>query len=79
MAGPLDGLKVVQIASAAPAPFACMMLADLGAEVIRVERAGGGDALAVPSGYFDRGQRSISVDLRIAGGSRGAAGAHRGC
>ncbi|MCL2541432.1 MAG: CoA transferase [Nocardioidaceae bacterium] len=64
MAGPLGGLKVVQLASLAPAPFGCMVLADLGAEVIRVERAGGGDALSVPSGYFDRGQRSIAVDLR---------------
>lgn len=63
-AGPLAGLRVVQIASLAPAPFGCMVLADLGAEVIRVERAGGGDALAVPSGYFDRGQRSIAVDLK---------------
>ena len=40
MPGPLDGLKVVQIASLAPAPFGCMVLADLGADVIRVERAG---------------------------------------
>jgi len=64
MPGPLAGVRVVQLASLAPAPFGCMVLADLGAEVIRVERAGGGDALAVPSGYFDRGQRSIAVDLR---------------
>ncbi len=63
-AGPLDGLKVVELTSLAPAPFACMVLADLGAEVIRVDRAGGGDALAVPSGYFDRGQKSIAVDLK---------------
>lgn len=63
-AGPLDGLKVVELTSLAPAPFACMVLADLGADVIRVDRAGGGDALAVPSGYFDRGQRSIAVDLK---------------
>nr|WP_278259539.1 CoA transferase [Nocardioides convexus] len=64
MPGPLEGLKVVQVASLAPAPFGCMVLADLGAEVIRVERSGGGDALAVPSGYLDRGQRSIAVDLK---------------
>ncbi|KRA38799.1 MULTISPECIES: CaiB/BaiF CoA transferase family protein [unclassified Nocardioides] len=63
-AGPLAGLKVVELTSLAPAPFACMVLADLGAEVIRVDRAGGGDALAVPSGYFDRGQKSIAVDLK---------------
>lgn len=63
-AGPLDGLKVIELTSLAPAPFACMVLADLGAEVIRVDRAGGGGALAVPSGYFDRGQKSIAVDLK---------------
>ncbi|HWU22029.1 MAG TPA: CaiB/BaiF CoA-transferase family protein [Nocardioides sp.] len=68
MPGPLAGIRVVQIASLAPAPFGCMVLADLGAEVIRVERAGGGDALAVPSGYFDRGQRSIAVDLKSSEG-----------
>lgn len=64
MTGPLAGLKVVQLTSLAPAPFGCMVLADLGAEVIRVDRAGGGDALAVPSGYFDRGQKSIAVNLK---------------
>jgi alpha-methylacyl-CoA racemase len=68
MPGPLEGLKVVQIASLAPAPFGCMVLADLGAEVVRVERSGGGDALSVPSGYLDRGQRSIAVDLKSAEG-----------
>jgi alpha-methylacyl-CoA racemase len=66
--GPLAGLKVVQLASLAPAPFGCMVLADLGAEVIRVERSGSGDALAVPSGYFDRGQKSIAVNLKSAEG-----------
>lgn len=69
MPGPLEGLKVVQVASLAPAPFGCMVLADLGAEVIRVERSGGGDALAVPSGYLDRGQRSIAVDLKTQEGA----------
>ncbi len=64
MPGPLEGIKVVQVASLAPAPFGCMVLADLGAEVVRVERSGGGDALAVPSGYLDRGQRSIAIDLK---------------
>ena len=39
MSGPLAGLRVVELASAAPGPFAAMMLADLGAEVLRVDRA----------------------------------------
>ena len=36
--GPLDGVRVVEIASLAPAPFGCMVLSDLGADVLRVER-----------------------------------------
>ena len=41
-AGPLAGLKVIELAGLAPAPFACTILADLGAEVIRVDRASPG-------------------------------------
>ena len=37
--GPLDGIRVIEVASLAPAPFGCMILADLGADVLRVERA----------------------------------------
>ncbi|WAM17178.1 CaiB/BaiF CoA transferase family protein [Rhodococcus sp. JS3073] len=70
--GPLSGLTVVEIASLAPAPFGCMILADLGADVIRVERAGdGGSGLMAPSGVLDRGRRSIAVNLRTPEG-RGA-------
>ncbi|EID78735.1 alpha-methylacyl-CoA racemase [Rhodococcus opacus RKJ300 = JCM 13270] len=62
---PLSGLTVVELASLAPAPFGCMILADLGADVIRVERAGdGGSGLMAPSGVLDRGRRSIAVNLR---------------
>ena len=38
--GPLHGVKVVEIASIGPGPFAAMMLADMGADVVRLERAG---------------------------------------
>ena len=41
MAGPLKGLRIIELAGIGPGPFACMMLADHGAEVIRVERPGG--------------------------------------
>ena len=41
VAGPLDGLKVVELAGIGPGPYACMLLADLGADVLRIER---GDA-----------------------------------
>jgi alpha-methylacyl-CoA racemase len=40
--GPLSGIRIVEIASIGPGPFAAMMLADLGAEVIRIDRPGGG-------------------------------------
>ena len=66
--GPLTGVKVVEIASLAPAPFGCMILADLGADVLRVDRAGGPGGLAVPTGILDRGRRTIAVDLKSAQG-----------
>ncbi len=70
MAGPLRGLKVVEFAGLGPAPFAAMLLADMGAEVVRIDRpatAGGDlDPLLRP-GRFDllgRGKRSIAIDLK---------------
>ncbi|MFP5309458.1 MAG: CaiB/BaiF CoA transferase family protein [Actinomycetes bacterium] len=66
MAGPLEGVKVVELAGLGPAPFAAMVLADLGADVLRVERAGGRGldltgGVAVP---LDRGRRRVAVDLK---------------
>jgi alpha-methylacyl-CoA racemase len=65
--GPLVGLKVVELAGIGPGPFAAMLLADLGAEIVRVDRPA--DAgLGVPRGYeFDlasRSRPSIAVDLK---------------
>src|SRR5262249_17902443 len=63
--GPLAGLRVVEIASLAPAPFCCMVLADLGAEVLRVDRAGAPSGLGGgPNAPLDRGRRSVAADLR---------------
>ena len=63
--GPLAGVKVVEIASLAPAPFGCMVLADLGAEVLRVDRAGApGDGLTPPDGPLDRGKRSVKLNMK---------------
>ena len=61
MAGPLTGLKIVEMAGLGPGPFAAMMLADHGAEVIRVERAG---MIGVPNDPLLRNRRSISLDLK---------------
>jgi alpha-methylacyl-CoA racemase len=62
--GPLHGVRVIELASLAPAPFGCMILADLGAEVLRVDRAEGAHGLGIPPGVLDRGRRTIAVDLK---------------
>jgi alpha-methylacyl-CoA racemase len=63
--GPLHGVKVVEIASIGPGPFAVMMLADMGADVIRLERADGGGGLGSGSwNYMHRGRPSVGCDLK---------------
>lgn len=65
--GPLRGITVVEIAALGPAPFCGMLLADLGADVIRVERASGGGSMRAGTADVDvllRGRRSIAVDLK---------------
>ena len=67
MSGPLAGTKIIEIAGIGPGPFCAMMLSDMGAEVIRVERAQnvrGGDPASPPSDVLMRGRRSIGVDLK---------------
>jgi alpha-methylacyl-CoA racemase len=74
LAGPLAGVRVVEIAAIGPAPFCAMLLADLGAEVIRVDRPSlsrdrsGATARVlsqVPERYvLHRGRRSVAVDLK---------------
>ncbi len=63
--GPLSGLKVIELASLAPAPFGCMILADLGADVVRITRRGGrGRGLEIPQGPLDRGRHDLPLDLK---------------
>ncbi len=67
MAGPLTGLRVVELAGLGPGPFASMMLADMGADVIKVDRASfarGGNPDAPPADVLSRGRQSIGVDLK---------------
>ena len=66
--GPLAGLKVLEFAGLGPAPFACMVLADLGADVLRVDRAGAEGLLGLDRDVLDRGRRSLVVDLKSAEG-----------
>jgi alpha-methylacyl-CoA racemase len=63
--GPLAGLKVVELAAIGPAPHACMVLADLGADVVRVERPPGrGMQLSGSVDHLQRGRRSVAADLK---------------
>jgi alpha-methylacyl-CoA racemase len=67
MPGPLEGTRIIEIAGIGPGPFCAMMLADMGADVIRVERAErvmGGDPASPPADVLQRGRRSIGVDLK---------------
>lgn len=65
MPGPLDGVVITELAGLGPAPFAGMVLSDLGARVIRIDRLGGGAMFPPsPTNVLDRGRDSIAVDLK---------------
>lgn len=66
MAGPLAGIRVVEMNAIGPAPFAVMMLADMGAEVVRVDRLQSG-FLNGDGSVIGRGRRSIGIDPRKPG------------
>lgn len=73
MPGPLEGITAVELAGLGPAPFCGMVLADLGADVIRVDRVGGGASPLPLEPRFDlhqRGKRSIGVDLKHTDGRK---------
>jgi alpha-methylacyl-CoA racemase len=70
VAGPLHGLRIVELAGLAPAPFAAMMLADHGAEVVRVERAGWTPPIPVEHDILRRGRAEIlTLDLKTPEGA----------
>ena len=65
MSGPLSGLTVIELAGLGPAPFCGMILADLGAQVTRVDRMRpAGPGAAREKDFLGRGRRSIIVDLK---------------
>jgi alpha-methylacyl-CoA racemase len=69
--GPLNGVRIVEIGSIGPGPFAAMVLADLGADVIRLERrtTGGGGVLEAGTwNLLHRGRPSVAIDLKQPGG-----------
>jgi alpha-methylacyl-CoA racemase len=65
--GPLNGVTIIEIAGIGPGPFCAMLLADMGADVIRIDRIGGSD-LGVPTtkstDFVARNRRSIALDLK---------------
>ena len=66
MTGPLSGVRVVELAGIGPGPFAGMLLADLGADVVRVDRPAAPGAAR--QDVVNRGKRSVAVDLKSTGG-----------
>src|ERR1700744_3089796 len=60
--GPLTGLKVVEFAGIGPGPFCGMLLSDLGADVVRIDRKGGRGG--AKSDITSRGRRSVALDLK---------------
>lgn len=62
--GPLHGLRVLELAGLGPAPHACMILADLGADVVRVERPHRFDLTDSTQDVLLRGRRSVAADLK---------------
>ncbi len=63
---PLAGIRIIEFAGLGPAPYATMLLADLGADIIRIERPGGPELFPVKDAPIDRGRRSLLLDLKHA-------------
>ncbi len=68
--GPLAGVKVVEFAGIGPGPFCCMLLADMGADILRVDRAANvdNDLLEPKFNTLLRGRKNVAVDLKSTGG-----------
>src|SRR5512135_3350450 len=66
--GPLQGLKVIELAGIGPAPFCAMMLADMGADVIRVDRESAAPGAPPPVDCLLRNRRSIALNLNSPAG-----------
>ncbi len=72
MSGPLEGLRVIELAGVGPCPFGAMVLADLGADVLRLERAGDVPTerpTGAPWDLLQRGKRTVGVDLKHPSGT----------
>lgn len=68
MAGPLQGMRVIEMVGLGPGPFCSMMLADMGAQVIRIDRPGRRGTTDARYDVMARGRRSLVLDLKKPGG-----------
>lgn len=68
LSGPLTGLRIIEIGGIGPGPFCAMMLADMGAEVVRVNRSAGSSIDVAELPFLARGRRSIALDLKTEAG-----------
>ena len=65
MAGPLGGIKIIELAGIGPSPYACMLLADAGADILRLERPGSPVPPGAPNwDLLNRSRRSVGIDLK---------------
>ncbi|WP_420715469.1 CaiB/BaiF CoA transferase family protein [Cupriavidus sp. D39] len=62
--GPLSGVRIVEFAGLGPGPFACMLLADMGADIVRIDRPGARPIH--PQDLIGRGRRTVLLDLKSA-------------
>jgi len=67
-AGPLAGVRVVELAGIGPGPYACLLLAEMGAYVVRVDRPGGAGLDAAPTPTLNRSRPTVEADLKDAAG-----------
>jgi alpha-methylacyl-CoA racemase len=68
MSGPLSGVKVLEFASLGPGPYAGMLMADLGADVLRLERGGDSSTRVISDDLLNRSRPSLGVDLKTDAG-----------
>jgi alpha-methylacyl-CoA racemase len=81
MTGPLTGVRVLELPAIGPVPFLGMLLADLGAEVVRVDKLPGNEGLfgGLAAGPLGRGRRSVCIDVRKPGGADAVLRLAQGC
>src|SRR5690606_20498436 len=71
--GPLEGVRIVEFDAIGPVPLAAMLLADMGADIVRIVRPGGQSAYADTGGsILERGRVAVELDMKLEDGRRAA-------